>query len=103
MGGRIILILVIAVILLCSPWYQGLIPVKAQEPEEEWSKTFGGTNWDWGFSVQQTSDGGYIIAGVTNSSGFSLGAGNADVYLIKLKDPKGLPIETYLNIAIIII
>ena len=43
------------------------------------AKTYGGTNWDGAFSVQQISDGGYILAGYTNS----FGAGNFDLFLIK--------------------
>jgi hypothetical protein len=45
----------------------------------QWAKTYGGTNWDQASSVQQTSDGGYIVSGVTNS----FGAGNDDFFLIK--------------------
>ncbi|MCK4576362.1 T9SS type A sorting domain-containing protein, partial [candidate division WOR-3 bacterium] len=51
-----------------------------------WTKTIGGKNEDWGFSVQQTSDDGYIIAGWTNS----FGAGLNDVYLIKTEPDVGV-------------
>ena len=44
-----------------------------------WQRTYGGTSNDDGYSVQQTTDGGFIVAGYTNS----YGTGNGDVYLVK--------------------
>lgn len=43
-----------------------LIKTDAQGTEM-WNKTFGGRGWDIGYSVQQTNDGGFIIAGVTET------------------------------------
>jgi len=45
-----------------------------------WAKTIGGTSEDYGYSIQQTSDGGYVITGKTSS----FGAGVDDVFVIKL-------------------
>ena len=46
---------------------------------QQWYKTFGGTNFDYIGSVQQTFDNGYIICG----SKFVFSSNNTDYYLIK--------------------
>lgn len=45
-----------------------------------WSKTFGGNKDDEAYSVKQTTDGGYIVAGYSKS----FGAINYNAYLVKL-------------------
>ncbi len=46
----------------------------------QWEITHGGNDSDAAFSVQQISDGGYIVAGGTRS----FGSGGGDVYVLKL-------------------
>ncbi|MDD4369386.1 MAG: hypothetical protein PHP39_10705 [Oscillospiraceae bacterium] len=45
-----------------------------------WEKVFGGPRCDYAWSVRQTKEGGFIMAGGTES----FGAGIYDVYLVKL-------------------
>ena len=47
-----------------------------------WDKTFGGSENDEAHSIIQTDDGGYAVAGWTKSKG----AGNSDVWIIKLDE-----------------
>ncbi len=44
-----------------------------------WSKNYGGPFWDIGIYVIQTSDGGYVVSGNTES----FGAGLQDVYIVR--------------------
>ncbi|MCD4843032.1 MAG: hypothetical protein K8R25_00930 [Methanosarcinales archaeon] len=50
----------------------------------EWSKTIGGLKSDVARFVQQTSDGGYVIAGTTES----YGSGGSDIWLVKVAGMK---------------
>jgi uncharacterized delta-60 repeat protein len=51
-----------------------------------WQKTYGGSDWDAAYSIEQTADGGYIVAGET----FSFGAGYGDVWVLKLNPIGGV-------------
>ncbi|HRG83210.1 MAG TPA: hypothetical protein PLO99_11910, partial [Chitinophagaceae bacterium] len=53
----------------------------------EWEKSFGGSNYESGRDIVQTSDGGYLVVGETNStdggviSGYG---GTKDIWVLKL-------------------
>jgi len=48
------------------------------QPDTVWTRTYGGAGWDYGWCVQQTSDNGYIITGMTDPL-----ISDYDIYLIK--------------------
>lgn len=52
----------------------------------QWEKSFGGSGFDYGHSIQQTTDGGYIIAGYSESTDgdITTNAGGGDCWIIKL-------------------
>jgi len=47
-----------------------------------WDKTFGGSKYDYAKSLIQTTDGGYVVAGGTES----YSEGNSDFWVIKLNN-----------------
>ncbi|MBT5354223.1 MAG: hypothetical protein HOL56_03910 [Flavobacteriales bacterium] len=53
-----------------------------------WTKVYPGINGERGYSVQQTTDGGYIVCGTVTDLDLNniLNYGNQDVYLIKIDD-----------------
>ncbi len=67
----------------------------AQAPNIEWQKTFGGTGNDYPLSIQQTTDGGYIVSGHTYSNDGDISGnhsinGNADICVLKLNSSGGI-------------
>ena len=74
----------------------GIIDMKLVKTDNfgniSWIKTYGGSNYDMSFAVQQTTDGGYIVAGRTDS----FGAGASDFILLKTNsDGDSLWAKTY--------
>jgi hypothetical protein len=53
----------------------------------QWQKSLGGSRWDYASSIQQTSDGGYIIAGISRSNDGDVKGnhGETDYWIVKLK------------------
>ncbi|MDP4226043.1 MAG: hypothetical protein Q8910_06660, partial [Bacteroidota bacterium] len=54
-----------------------------------WQKCLGGAYWEKAFSIKQTKDGGYIVAGESNSVDGQISGGNhgqMDFWVVKLTD-----------------
>jgi len=52
----------------------------------QWQKSLGGTDQDYAYSIQQTNDGGYIVAGFTesNNGDVTVNHGLSDYWIVKL-------------------
>jgi uncharacterized repeat protein (TIGR01451 family) len=61
-------------LILCS-----FFSVTTSFGQQTWERVYGGAQNEAGYAVQQTTDGGYAIGGVTNSEG----GGSDDMYLVK--------------------
>jgi hypothetical protein len=59
--------------------------------EMQWQKSLGGSSYDWAYDIQQTSDGGFIIAGKTfsNDGDVIINNGTLDCWIVKL-NPSGV-------------
>jgi hypothetical protein len=53
----------------------------------QWQKSYGGAYPDYAYAVWPTSEGGYIVSGETQS----FGAGNSDLWVLKLNQILSLP------------
>ena len=67
---------------------QGFISaVIGQAPDIQWQKNYGGSGYDYATCIRQTSDGGYITAGYTNSADGDISGGNGvffnDCWVVK--------------------
>ncbi len=60
----------------------------AADGDTVWTRTFGGAEWDWAYSLCETSDGNYGIVGTTGST-----SGNRDIWAVKIT-PAGAALWT---------
>jgi hypothetical protein len=86
---------------VASSWGAGGNDVFVMQVNDEgkalWARTFGGAGDDLSHQIQQTSDGGFIVAGSTKS----YGRGYGDVYVLKLAPTPADPVEPDLAIGVL--
>ena len=63
-----------------------------QVPIIEWQRSLGGSSWDEAGPIQQTTDGGYIVAGSSesNDGDVSKNNGSSDYWIVKLNSEVGI-------------
>lgn len=75
----VILGLIISMVVLIGLYLLEPIFLMKNDQEMRWYKTYGGIGIDASMFLIQTTDGGFALAGLTNSSG----AGGMDMWLVK--------------------
>lgn len=60
--------------------YDMMVVKTGSDGSEKWRKTYGGGQFENGYSVKATDDGGYILLGTT----YSYGNGSGDAWLVKI-------------------
>ncbi|HYV93822.1 MAG TPA: aryl-sulfate sulfotransferase [Chitinophagales bacterium] len=80
MKDKLTLLLFLASIIVVYATYGQIAPAI------EWQKSLGGSANDYGNSIQQTTDGGYIVAGSTSSNDGDVSGNNGpgDFWVVKL-------------------
>src|SRR5690606_22973755 len=75
-------------ILLTLALFLSTLYLTAQAPTIEWQKSLGGSGDDFGYSIQQTTDGGYIVGGHSNSTDGDVTGnhGGWDFWVVKLSN-----------------
>ena len=79
-------------LLLTSALFLTTLYLTAQAPSIEWQKSLGGNSWEVGEFIQQTTDGGYIITGISYSTNGDVTSnhGGGDYWVIKLSATVGV-------------
>jgi hypothetical protein len=72
--------------MLCGLTVFGMASAAAASADLVWQKCLGGSSWEYARSVQPTADGGYIVAGFTNSTDGDVSGnhGQVDYWVAKL-------------------
>jgi hypothetical protein len=78
-------------LLIAGIFLTGGTTCAAGAPEIEWQRSLGGSDGDRAYSIQQTTDGGYIVAGYSfasysfpNDGDVSGNHGTDDYWIVKL-------------------
>jgi gliding motility-associated-like protein len=72
--------------------WQSALAGFAQAPVIEWEKSLGGSDHEYGRKIQQTADGGFIVAGITfsNDGHVTSNKGIYDAWLVKLRPDQSI-------------